>query len=132
MEAKELRIGNYIYRPDLTGVGLRKEKILELGEKAIVTGPIKVKCDYFELSPIPLTKEWLVKFGFEKISQYFYKKEKFSIELFVLDNINWAFRFRTTEKSSIMIASIQHVHQLQNIYFALTNEEIEVTYGVGA
>jgi hypothetical protein len=52
MESKELRIGNYISRPDLGCHTYRIEQILELGLKVKTTGPIKVICDYKDLIPI--------------------------------------------------------------------------------
>ena len=58
MKAQELRIGNY-YLQDCLGGDISQitaEDILELYDY-----PLE---DYFK--PIPLTEEWLLKFGFEK------------------------------------------------------------------
>ena len=108
MKATELRIGNYI---DYTT------------EREIVT--MQTTYEYIRLihngnknfKPIPLTEEWLLKFGFEYVNHTF-RHHKFCInlhenELYVL-----------TETHRVYI---QHVHQLQNLYFALTNEELILT-----
>lgn len=75
------------------------------------------------LRPIPLTEEWLLKFGFEKQENnwkrlcicndwtYIYWERLVGIELSV-------------NKHSVMQPHIKSVHQLQNLYFALTQEEL--------
>jgi hypothetical protein len=110
MKATELRIGNYI---DYTT------------EREIVT--MQTTYEYIRLihngnknfKPIKLTKEWLLKFGFES------------------DEIEWwngilsigickeGLRYLPTEQINVRVGIVlQHVHQLQNLYFALTNEEL--------
>ena len=68
-------------------------------------------------SPIPLTQEWLLKFGFEvyefndKENQYGFKDRLIVIR----DGLFCDYG------SSVII---KHVHQLQNLYFALTGTEL--------
>ena len=78
-------------------------------------------------NPIPLTEEWLLKFGFkiyhdpetvyyeitfDKIANYkFYLSRKKGLPIFYYLN-----DFSTTQ--------IHSIHSLQNLYFALTNEEL--------
>ena len=69
------------------------------------------------IEPIPLTEEWLVKFGFEK--EMF--SNDFSFGDFELNFVNDFFEFYYGKDNVIKIKSI---HQLQNLYFALTNEEL--------
>lgn len=74
------------------------------------------------IKPIPLTEEWLLKFGFEKgndfIGDCFYiEREK---EDFVLHPKKDYFYFYFLYDS----VEVKHVHQLQNLYFVLTNEEL--------
>ena len=56
--------------------------------------------------PIEITKEWLLKFGFKKGKKGWYKtlrnKSKFNLYMFTANSI----------------------HHLQNLYYALTNEEL--------
>jgi hypothetical protein len=55
MKANELRIGNYVY--DTLG------KVNKIDLEAIT---YVVKEPHNQVKPIPLTEEWLLKFGFEK------------------------------------------------------------------
>jgi hypothetical protein len=102
MKANELRIGNYI----LSSTG-----------EVIKCLMIRQNSDISNLKPIPLTEEWLLKFGFEvyefdhKSNQYGYKNRLIVIRdgLFVEYGSN---------------VKIQYVHQLQNLIYALTGEEL--------
>ncbi|MCK5605295.1 hypothetical protein KAR91_25610 [Candidatus Pacearchaeota archaeon] len=82
--------------------------------------------DYIDemFTPIPLTEEWLIKFGFEKIIAH---KDKRCIhyiinEIELLANINgdgiydllWG------------VCEIKYVHQLQNLYFCLFGKELNL------
>jgi len=76
--------------------------------------------------PIQLTEEWLLKFGFELLcrkSPDGYKDTIFSMQkpywtLMQLDK-GWGVQFWQGNK-------LEYVHQLQNLYFALTGEELEM------
>jgi len=110
MKASELRLGNLIY------------DIPERGGKIISVNKVWIDDDgeslYFDLcNPIPLTEEWLLKFGFEKKDSIFSKTLLFGI----------------LQKNGIFFCEIMEggvnvkcVHQLQNLYFALTGEELEI------
>ena len=81
------------------------------------------------LEPIPLTEEWLLKFGFEKIySTKVRSVFDFSEDLRFgyLDN----FGFSNTSSGVTFIGNkfehIKYVHQLQNLYFALKLEELNI------
>lgn len=136
MKITELRIGNYIL---IEGVPQRitgfipddnHTNLLE-GTPSVVFEHFKYKRDYetefTECNPIPLTEEWLLKFGFEKDGyndhkSYYYTLNGFKLNVddgyLFLDNPN-----QLAEAKSI---KIKHVHQLQNLYFALTGKELEV------
>lgn len=115
IQPQELRISNYIIREDLFDKNKRIEKITELyKEKALCSGPISVFVDYKDLQPIPLTEEWLLKFGFELKNwgiKVWYLKGFEIDQHFYLKGIDWGVRFK-------------YVHQLQNLYFALTGKEL--------
>ena len=123
MEAKELRIGNLIY-----GVSDRIETVIGLGSDTISAYPGKlVDAQMFftedDFTPIPLTEEWLIKFGFEKHHLYSeqYNKDNYSI-VFCKDN---CIDFWIADCDDCGVAvKIPFVHQLQNLYFALTGEEL--------
>ena len=90
-------------------------------------------------NPIPLTEEWLFKFRFDKLREY-NDGENIIIEygksIIVGDNSHneklvIIFPFNhceignySSEDAYILNTTIDYVHQLQNLYFALTGEEL--------
>ncbi len=124
MKASELRIGNYldfdgricfIEAIDKQGVEV---KFLDNGEEEWI--------DLFQFSPIQITEEWALKFGFEKKNNevfIFKNLIKLNIwnkecELYLGD--------RTFVRWMVWDLDIIQIHQLQNLYFALTGEELEI------
>ena len=115
MKANELRIGNIINH---------------------ITGEITVKSDDFEhiekdpceYMGIELTEDWLIRFGFIN-SPYGHTINDTMMKLF---KFNKAFYMRwvvdpSGERTNWQyITSFQYVHQLQNLYFALTGEELKI------
>ena len=75
-------------------------------------------------SGIPLTEEWIEKLGFFRTTDWLFYTDKFKIEKQALKPIFWDFRCVTGAYSSVKITSLKYVHQLQNLYFALTGEEL--------
>ena len=87
-------------------------------------------------SPIPLTEEWLVNLGFEiqnkKNNHYVINDpngyaDTHKISIFKTINEQWHIAFSDTlngYKDYIPTTKIQYVHQLQNLYFDLTGEEL--------
>lgn len=64
--------------------------------------------------PIPLTEEWLVKFGFDFTNGY-----------------GWGFVFgyinsRMIWQYNSIVVEVKYVHQLQNLFHALTEEELKI------
>ena len=74
--------------------------------------------------PILLTEEWLLKFGFEKQMAWTYCIElKGNLKLvYYLGEKGWSIG----NKNYSDFSNLQYVHQLQNLYFALTNEELTI------
>lgn len=80
------------------------------------------------LYAIPLTEEWLNKLGFNKINIddfILHKIEEYYIYYIAGNNVGRWRKDTPTEKPQYL-AECNHVHQLQNLYFALTGEELEV------
>ena len=76
-----------------------------------------------EVEFIPLTEEWLLKFGLEKLDIDLYKIDNeyfilFFNETYYIADEDWKNKKRIIGKGLI------YVHQLQNLYFALTGEEL--------
>jgi hypothetical protein len=119
MEAQELRIGNLV-------MDNAKVKIVTSG---MISNWDIIKRDYGGYNPIPLTEEWLLKFGFESDGKYDYiiNKDNFFIICYfdnVWDDVNnghGSFVFKGGYS-----VSFQYVHRLQNLYFALTGEELKL------
>ena len=115
MTSNELRIGNYVYfhgdvkeinMVDGFGVIGRKEQPL-------------FSIDEFE--PIPLTEEWLLRFGFElDIEDDGYQKGKYKVSVSDEGCLFFIYMGYYPEE----IAEFKYVHQLQNLYFALTGKEL--------
>jgi len=111
MENTELRIGN-IVNDDESHLIITAENI----EWACIVAEES-------LTGVPLTKEWLTKFGFEWMPEAEYTHGAMS-----KDGIQvWVKNGFVIEKPSIKY-NLLYIHQLQNLYFALTGEEITVKY----
>jgi len=107
MKAKELRIGNLV---DVLGdpVFISYHDLIKLS-KGIKTS----------MQPIPLTESWLLKFGFDEDGGYYGSYmlwfEKPFTHAFLNADILGEIKF-----------PCKYVHQLQNLYFALTGEELTI------
>lgn len=79
--------------------------------------------------PIPLTEEWLLNFGFEK-SEELFRLDKYWVEFRNFDSCGMMVLFGCFQFKKIYITksvdTIKYVHQLQNLYFALTGQELEL------
>ena len=77
--------------------------------------------DYPGLNPVRLTKEILLSLGFENLNTALIKGEYI---LKQQSDFEWSVDIEPMDKFYHTIATIKSVHQLQNIYFALTGEEL--------
>ena len=121
MKANELRIGNYLFNENSEA-----KQVVKIGFTRVWIGKINDywdAVDYGDTSSIPLTEEWLLKFGFEEEGESFNLND-FSIEL-IGDDGRWCtYFFDTYHSVECSLSLIKYVHQLQNLYFALTGEEL--------
>lgn len=103
MEAKELRIGNLVSWKDS-------------GKEFKITLQSLYEGANLDWKPIPLTEEWLLNFGYFKLDH------NGSVHFVVKGHIIWLCNnLIVCEKNGVIL---KYVHQLQNLYFALTNEEL--------
>jgi hypothetical protein len=110
MKSTDLRIGNLI---------LKNNEIYEISSLFFVDlhdGTIRENNNYV-IKPIPITEEWLLKFGFKK------HLTEDTYPTFAKNMLNW--------NDGILyligygfINHINYLHQLQNLYFALTGVEL--------
>jgi len=135
----DLRIGNYISRLDLGSGTPRTEQILELLSKRTVTsGPCRVIVLYEDIKPIPLTEEWLLKTGFYECNGRhgkYYKHNKSELFRVWMSDLCTCGVGRKDENSIgkeyntyWMKLDLKYLHQLQNLYHALTGYELQVGY----
>ena len=124
MKATELRIGNYVtYNKSNKSEGFVSSILTEcFGQDRIqLNNNILYPYNVDDIEPILLTKEWLMKFGF-------YQDEKnvcmcLNIVLLRL-RIGYGTVTLIQSGESIRVPEIIYVHQLQNLYFALTGKEL--------
>lgn len=120
MKVNELRIGNYIWE-DYGGVD-QISSIMNDGEIRCIRPGFKTEGQYNikYVIPIPLTEEWLIKFGFEQSEGWD------DFEYFKLNGIEFTdVSPNGYELCEMEQCCIKEVHQLQNLYFALTGEELK-------
>lgn len=104
IKSTELRIGNYV---------------VDTEDGNIMQVTCGGQIDNSNLmNPIPLTEEWLLKFGFGKdkdntfvINSYLYWLDTGFIQI-------------ALEYTPLANITCKYVHELQNLYFALTSEKL--------
>lgn len=126
MKSTELRIGNFIYysqspeddQPyDVFKTNLNDIHSLQINESIDL-----------RYSPIPLTEQWFEKFGGEK--------SEFDLCAYRLYSLTRDYDFHKIELEDgdsywycdqiIGDTCITYVHELQNLFFALTRQELEL------
>ena len=115
LSPNELRIGNWVSRLDDTTFQIDKLDIFELDDYP----------HYLRPKPIPLTEEWLIKFGFDKAGINVFRWYKKSGRNYHTFHLNQKSSIGTFYYSRSRI-QINYVHQFQNLYFALTGEELTI------
>jgi len=74
-----------------------------------------------DLQPITLTEEILLKCRFKECGEDF-KLEEYTFNLTLKTLCWWSLGFYNSSD----FRNVKHLHQLQNLYFALTNEELKI------
>ena len=150
MEATELRIGNLVTIDNnenwedlkhipMAVVGLKQKEDNKYSINVEKAYEDDYWCEGFSqygrfIEPIPLTEEWLLQFGFEKDENkpfHFIRLEEYNLQVMVNGFSG------TLDKDPYWFCSIvgtnnqttfnkMYVHQLQNLYFALTGEELTI------
>lgn len=121
MKANELRIGNWVNRGEQPDGFVIDEYSFSRIENP--------KHDY---QPIKLNHDWIMRFGFQEMSLFVYEIDmgisSYRLKVimpkegdFVAVLIN-----DLGELSECAIRSMMHVHQLQNLFFALSGKELTI------
>lgn len=117
MRVEELRIGNCVHF-DMNNPREDNEPEQGYVDHIITAKDLNDKETIERLTPIPLTEEWLLKFGFEynKTLDVFANDTEF---IRLKDGIFWF------ELGSYSVP-LKYVHQLQNLYWCLFAEELKL------
>lgn len=116
VKLKELRIGNFVYCLSDDEKTLEFVEISEIHEDMVYftqcnfDGTIGGLC-----YPIPLTEEWLLKMDFVNFGKR-WTHSKLSLD--IIQGVGFYMQYVRLE--------INYVHTLQNLYFAITGEELNV------
>ena len=122
MRAEQLRKGNFVNTFLNTTEGkLYKRGVIQCLHMNTIEVEKNETMQYNMVEPIELNNEWLVKFGFEKYNECFYKielKRGYS-DGWYLSNEN-----ELTKSMSEFMVRIKYVHELQNFWFSLCGREL--------
>jgi len=131
IKANELRIGNYVtlcqindeyIEFDMPVSSIHSDNTIRLLNNRGEIGCFGLR----QCKSIPLTEEWLLKFGFTKEANGWHKKD-------ICNDFSALYWERlagldlSVNKRSMHLSNIEYVHQLQNLYFALTGQELQLT-----
>lgn len=113
---QELRIGNWV---SIAGVEIK------LSVQALAR-IFEQDGDSTRCEPILLTEDWMVRFEFESVDDKVYSiKPRLSIcpDAYIIRTGNvWKIQLGN---ETLSMPHVKYVHQLQNLYFALTGAEIK-------
>jgi hypothetical protein len=125
IKATELRIGNYIKLmfnyEDYETIQVTSDELVDVDKK---------RADY---EPLPLTEDWLFKFGFKNTDKddndYITYTDANHDYYLQIDTRRRDGKYTILDNSfddlrAFSMVDIVYVHQLQNLYFALTGEEL--------
>ncbi len=113
--AKDLRVGNHLTWHTENGDANHPITVGEIGVSGICDEKGNGWCPISAMEGIPITEEWLERFGFVRHGDYW---NKGIVELcrHAYESDDVCYRETGTP--------LPYVHQLQNLYFALCGEEL--------
>ena len=124
MKTSELRIGNWWTNGD-------KNYVVDINTLwDIASAEENGNSDLWK--PIPLTKEWLLSFDFKYKEETSYPMSKYYKLKSVMISVDlvrlWIPKTRL-DGEYVILDCPKYVHKFQNLYFALTGEELTYTPG---
>ena len=116
MEANDLRVGNLI----MIRHGSFGYKESFVCAHTFTNGSLSFS------KSIPLTEDWMVKFGLRQE-----RLTEFDANIgcwYTFNGFRFLFKYDANQRihNGVLGIEIKHVHQLQNLYFALTGEELNL------
>lgn len=113
LQATELRIGNWYQYAGYIGITYSQVKAIKYNQFGLLSD---FDGTNFEIcKPIQLTEEWLLKFGF---------LNRMKNGICIGECIGYYVNFYDAKGEFVRTLKIEYVHTLQNLYFALTGEEL--------
>jgi len=123
IKPNELRIGNLVYHYEWNKLGKKltpdSGRVTAINGKSVTVGPYQRA----KIEGIPLTQEILEKCGFKKFERQrgIVQWENEAGHTVEYTNGEWSL----SPEFNFWI-DVKYLHQLQNLYFALTGQELEV------
>jgi hypothetical protein len=77
------------------------------------------------MNNIPITEETLINFGFTKFDGWFFLENRFTT--IYISSLTGHCSIGANEEYDLPY-KVLYIHQLQNLYFALTGEELKSTH----
>lgn len=118
IDPKELRIGNLVDLHIETADRWINERVLSSNDIQCIESGATAQA-------IPITPEWMERMGF--------KKYEWSTKFYCYTNGFFEIQCELSKPTLLMIEDqtltiefVKYVHQLQNLYFALTGTELEI------
>ena len=130
MDVRELRLGNLVseFVLGVCPVGGIESDVKNDGIVWLRDNYMRYHIDGDNIEPIPLTGKWIKKLGFTKIRKGVWCKEYggwyYQIEKHPSFPEGYILFIDVTGVSAPPSVKIKYVHELQNLYYALTGEEL--------
>lgn len=133
IDPRDLRIGNYLEcgGDSLEVIGINDE----VHGWVIFCDPVTKQIKQEDrsrfvrfINPIPITDEWLEKFGFELKEKCYEIKHGVGIHSVYFGEY-LQYRFSSLINASHLVHSIRYVHELQNLIYVLTGQELTIGGG---
>lgn len=122
IQEKDLRIGNWVewVFPNRNNQPNKYQFCQVESVRDKIVGVLGSAYGYDQIRPIPITPGILKNVGFSKIS------ELYTISIGKEDLDIWLDTMEVKISDKFIGIKCNYVHQLQNIYFSLTNEELSI------
>lgn len=132
MKGNDLRIGNWVKVNDPI-FGVNTYKVATIRDNGIITLNDNISCLVDNIEPIELTEDVLLKIGFEKISDCYVLQNEYICLAYYKDSFKQELVAGVKRKGKCLCHinelknyDIKYLHELQNAYYIVTNEELEV------
>lgn len=128
IQANELRLGNWVHHQKDKWSSLNDSMLLPMAfdfawedRHWYFVGECTLSLDIID--PIPLTEEWLTRFGFQKINIWTYEKGRLVVDV---DLSVWI-DSNSRHVDPIHLRKVKYVHQLQNMFYEIEEDELTIS-----